>query len=63
MHAVLSIAAGCICLMYFPGMLLRYFLNDSGMVSFASVITRMNDFAFYMHCMSIVKSYYIFLER
>jgi hypothetical protein len=60
MHAVLSIAAGCIGLRYFKGIFLRYFLNDSGMVSFASVITRMTYFVLYMHCISTVMSYYIF---
>ena len=60
MHAVLSIADGCIGLRYCQDIFLRYFLNDFGMVSSASVITHMTYFALYMHCISIVTSYYIF---
>jgi hypothetical protein len=62
MRVVLSIAAGCICLMYFAGMLFRYFLNNLGVVSFASVITNRTYFALHMHCISIIKSHYIFWD-
>jgi len=62
MHTVLSIAADCICLIFFPGMFLRYILNYMGMVSFASVIAHMTSLALYMHCISIGKSYFIYRD-
>jgi hypothetical protein len=62
MHTVLSRAADCVFLIYFPGMFLRYILNYLGMVSFASVIAHMTSFALYMHCISVGKSCYIYRD-
>ena len=41
----------------FPGMLLRYFLNDSEMVPFAPVTTGITSvFTFHVRCISVVRS-------
>jgi hypothetical protein len=56
--AVPSVAVFCGSLVScFPGMLLRYFLNDFGMVHVAPIITGITFvFAFHMRCIYIVRS-------
>ena len=46
----------------FPGMLLRYFLNDFEIVPVALIITGINFvFTFHMRCISIVRSLYFII--
>jgi hypothetical protein len=56
--AVLSIAVFCSSLMScFPGMRLRYFLNDSEMVPAAHIISGIHVvFIFHMRCISTLRS-------
>ena len=60
MCAVPNMAVSCSSFIScFPGMLLRYFLNDSETVPVASIITGIAFvFTFYMRCISIVGSLY-----
>jgi len=60
MCAVPNMAVFCISFTsWFPGMLLRYFLNDFEMVPVAPIITGITHvFTFHMRCISIVTSLY-----
>ena len=59
MCAVPNMTVFCSSLiMCFPGMLLRYFLNDFEMVTVVAVITGITFvFAFHMRCISVVSSW------
>jgi len=59
MYAVPNMAFFCTVLMCFPGVLLRYFLNDFEMVPFAPIITGIAFvFTLQMRCISVVRSLY-----
>ena len=63
--AVPNMAVFCSSLIScFPGMLLRYFLNDFDIVPVAPIITDITFvFTFHMRCISIAKSLYFVISR
>ena len=65
MCAVPNMAVFCSSLIScFPGMMLRYFLNDFEIVPVAPIITGITFvFTFHMRCISIMRSLYFRISR